>query len=277
MKEWEKLEIDYAGKLKSCPAAQRKQLYTEAYNAVSKLRMSLMPDDPEKRTAGTSRALVNLLVRLCRPCDTVLEVGCGRGYTCLGLAKRVKEIIGIDVSDPVLEETLKLLEREQIINVRILKASGDELSDNFEEGQFDKVISIDVYEHLHPEDGLNHLKQVHTILKPDGSYLCVAACKINGPHDVTRNLFPDSEEPMGFHLNEISCEEFTHIAREIGYSRFHAIRYFTFKSALLFHIKYPALLQIYIEKICQKICKSLLLKRICGRLFLSRVIWVVKK
>ena len=46
-------------------------------------------DNPEHRTAGTSKQLVQLLSQILKKNDHVLEIGCGRGYTCLKLAPSV--------------------------------------------------------------------------------------------------------------------------------------------------------------------------------------------
>jgi len=266
MEDWQRLELDYAKRLRSCSPDERKELYVEAYSAVAKLRMASMPADPEKRTAGTSRSMVQLLARLCKPWETVLEVGCGRGYTCSGLAPHVKQIVGTDVSDPVLEESRELLRKNHITNAKILKVAGDELTDNFDANSFDKVISIGVYEHLHPEDGINHLKQVYTVLKPDGCYILDVSNRLSGPHDMTRIVFPDAKEPLGFHLNETTVEALVQTAREIGFSEFAVVRPFTFRSNFLFYLRYPAYFQSWIEQLCPQVRKPFFLKRVYRKL-----------
>ncbi len=95
MVSWQELEFEYAKRLRASSRDERRTLYSEAYSAVSGIRMKTMSTtDIEKRTAGTSRSLVGILARVCRSDDRVLELGCGRGYTCLKLAPHVKEIIG---------------------------------------------------------------------------------------------------------------------------------------------------------------------------------------
>lgn len=143
MKRWQALEIEYAERLRASNRDERRSLYEEAYRVVSAGWSSEMPKAPEERTAGTSPSLVNSLVRLCDSTDHVLEVGCGRGYTCLKPAPHVASMVGLDVSDPALGEARKLLKANQVGNVCILKGSADELTRLFDEGTLDRVISRD--------------------------------------------------------------------------------------------------------------------------------------
>lgn len=271
---WELLELDYARKLKICPLPARKDLYFEAYKAVAEQRMMSMPENPEKRTAGTSKSLAELLIGLCSPNDTVLEVGCGRGYTCLELSKHVKTVVATDVSDPVLEETRQLLRDNNVNNVLVQKAAADELTDNFDYNSFNKVFTIDVYEHLHPEDGLNHLKQVYKVLKPRGAYICIVPNRLSGPHDVTRIIYPDAREAMGFHLNETTVNDLINIMKEIGFSEFYYLRPFTCKSTLLFYVRYRACYQAFFERFCPRFRKPRFFGRIYGRLVQIRLMAV---
>ena len=112
-KSCQELEIEYAKRLRASNRDERKRLYVEAYRVVSEKWMSELPKAPEKRTAGTSLNLVNSLIRICDSSDYILEVGCGRGYTCLKLSPHVASIVGLDVSDSVLNESRELLEANQ--------------------------------------------------------------------------------------------------------------------------------------------------------------------
>src|SRR5262245_2545485 len=195
MDRWVELEFAYARRLRTRSREQRKTLYAEAYSAVSKARMDAFTStDPECRTAGTSKELVATLAPLCRPDQRVLEVGCGRGYTCWKLAPRVREIVGTDVSAPALAEARELLSSRGITNARILAADGEELTAQFGTEAFDLVLSIEVYEHLHRDDGLAHLREVYSVLKPGGSYVIVTPNRLNGPADVTCVVYPDAPE-----------------------------------------------------------------------------------
>jgi 2-polyprenyl-3-methyl-5-hydroxy-6-metoxy-1,4-benzoquinol methylase len=248
MNSVQELEMEYAKRLRDSSHDERRGLYVEAYSAVSEKGALAIPEEREKRTAGTSPSLVNSITRLCDSADQILEVGCGRGYTCLKLAPHVASIVGIDVSEPTLNEARKLMETHQVSNVSILRGFADELTRHFGEEVFDKVISIDVHEHLHPEDALMHLLQVYSVLKPKGRFIVVTPNRLTGPHDVTRELFPDADRPLGFHLNETTCTELVQQMEEVGFVKVRAVMPISFRMPVPFDIIYPCTLFAWIEK-----------------------------
>ena len=262
MRSWHKLEIEYAERLRDSSRDERRQLYAEAYSAVSEGWMATLPEEPEKRTAGTSPSLVKSLIRLSSSSDRVLEVGCGRGYTYLKLAPHVASLVGLDVSDLVLNEARKLLEANQVGNVTILKGSADDLTRYFDEETFDKVISIDVYEHLHPEDAIAHLSEVYSVLKPKGRFIVITPNRLTGPHDITRDLFPDARQPLGFHLSEITCSELVRQMRKVGFVKFRSVMPISFKVPVPFDIIYPSVLFIWSEKLFPRVRRSSVLGRL---------------
>ena len=268
MERWEQLELEYAERLRTSSREERKALYAEAYSVVSEQAIKSLPDDPGKRTAGTSRTLVRALIRRCQKNETVLEIGCGRGYTCLGLAPYVKEIVGVDVSEPVLEEARELLKKNHITNAKIQKISGDGLTENLETEFFDKVISIDVYEHLHPDDAEGHLRDVYELLKPGGKYIIVTPNQLTGPHDFTRRVFPDAKKALGFHLNETSATELVEKMKMAGFSKFQIVLPFIIKFPIVDRINYPISLQYWLEQKYLRTKRPVFVKRAIG-LFLG--------
>jgi ubiquinone/menaquinone biosynthesis C-methylase UbiE len=241
------LEFDYGRRLRECGSEERQALYAEAYSKTVEAGAADMPKDIESRTAGTSRGLVTALQKICRSGDAVLEVGCGRGYTCLKLAPYVGSIVGTDVSEPSLRETAQILEDHGVANARTVAVNAFDLDTAFEPASFDKIISIDLIEHLHPDDALTHLKSAYAILKPGGAMIVVSPNRVTGPHDITRAHFPDSREPKGFHLNELSQRELVDTLKTVGFERFqpfasHAVRWLPFSGAT-----YPVALALRIE------------------------------
>ncbi len=218
MEAWKLLEFEYAKRLRECSTADRRKLYEEAYTIVSALAAKrFTSNNPEDRTAGTSKNLVQVLAQICDKDDTVLEVGCGRGYTCTMLSPYVNSIVGTDVSNPALVEAKKVISSRGITNVKIKKVSGFDLINHFESKTFNAVVSIDVLEHLYLEDIREHLKQVFKILKPGGQYIMVMANRFLGPSDITKEEFPEAKKPLGFHLHESTYREMVKLMKEIGY------------------------------------------------------------
>lgn len=265
MEAFKKLEFEYAKKLRKSNYVERRELYSEAYSKVSVLRMAELPKDIRKRTAGTSDALLNCLRRICKSEDNILEVGCGRGYTCLKLAPHVKSIFGTDVSDPALTEAIYLLKENHIDNVQVIKVNADELMARFEKKSFDKVISIDVYEHLHPEDAIKHLSQVCSILKPNGEYIIITPNRLNGPHDITKKVFPHSSNAIGFHLNETCYTELIELMKDIGFTKFRSFLYFKRGHFSISCLLYPTAINLLIEKIYLYLRTNFFLSRILSK------------
>ena len=223
MEDWKKLEFEYAKRLRESNTLERRMLYAEAYTKVSELSVQrFRSDTPEDRTAGTSKRLVSCLSRIFCPTDTVLEIGCGRGFTCLMLAPHVESIVGTDFSESSLSESKEVLSKRGVTNVEIRHVSAYALAEDFDRESFSAALSIEVVEHLHSEDAEEHLRQVFDILKPGGKYVIVMPNRLTGPHDVTREEFPEARHPLGFHLNESTHEEMIEMMRGMGYNRFRS-------------------------------------------------------
>jgi len=103
-----------------------------------------------------------MLTKLSNPGNAVLEVGCGAGYLAIELAKRVRTVTGIDVSDRIL----KVARAHTVNGIEFLRVDGVELP--FPTDSFHLVYSIEVFEHLHPDDALKHLREARRILRPGG-------------------------------------------------------------------------------------------------------------
>jgi len=261
MDPWTKAEFEYAKKLKECSADKRKALYAEAYGTVSALHnVARKNKDPEKRTAGTSPKLVKRLAKICSRSDRILEVGAGRGYTCMKLAAHVESMVGIEVSEPSFNEAKNLVRDQGLENVQILHSSAQDLTTLFNPESFDKVISIDVIEHLHPDDAHDHIEQVYRVLKPGGCYIVHTPNRINGPHDVTSVVYPESREPIGFHLNEVTYSELKRQMNNIGFNRFKSFLAFNRYGFIANAICYPALISIFLERL-YKSAESITLAR----------------
>lgn len=221
MEKWEELEFEYAKRLRESAPHERRQLYAEAYTRATQYFVeSVESNDPQDRTAGTSKRLVVCLRDIFSADDTVLEIGCGRGYTCLKLAPFVHRLVGTDVSEGSLEETKRTLSENGIENVEVKAVSAFSIRDELEAGQFTGALSIDVVEHLHPDDVLEHLAQVHDVLCEGGKYVIVTPNRLTGPHDSTREHFPDAKEPLGFHLNEMAYWDLVKMLKSVGFKRF---------------------------------------------------------
>lgn len=221
MEAQEALEFSYAEKLRAATAEERKILYRQAYSDVSALRVAHFKSDrPEDRTAGTSERMVQTIARCVSRDDRVLEIGCGRGYTCLKLAPFVARMTGIEVSTGSAQEARQVLDHAGLNNVEIKQVSATELTEAFARQSFTLCLSIDVIEHLHPVDAQEHLRQAYELLVPGGRYMFAMPNRLNGPHDITRTVFPTARYAKGFHLNEATYREMVAVCRKVGFRKF---------------------------------------------------------
>jgi SAM-dependent methyltransferase len=108
----------------------------------------------------------------------VLEIGCGKGAIVRALHAKGHRVCGIDRDLAVLREG-----RAPDAAVTTLAASGDALP--FRDGEFDVVLSFDVFEHIPDSD--RHVSEVSRVLKPGGSYLIQTPNKLtNVPFETVR-------------------------------------------------------------------------------------------
>src|SRR6476661_9836620 len=91
----------------------------------------------------------------------VLEIGSGRGVLLKTLRQRGTEVVGIEPSDALSTEAIRLHGP-----LPIARMSGTSLG--FPNAAFDVVISFDVFEHIDDSDA--HILEVRRVLRPGGAY-----------------------------------------------------------------------------------------------------------
>jgi SAM-dependent methyltransferase len=125
--------------------------------------------------AFRERQRLETIERLCRPgpADDVLELGCGSGHYTRWLAGRVRKIIGVDFSLAAIEKARSLGMRG---NMQYAAADICSLS-LFRDHTFDKVIAIDVMEHLSDEQLAGALSEVGRLLKARGVFVFFTPCR----------------------------------------------------------------------------------------------------
>jgi 2-polyprenyl-3-methyl-5-hydroxy-6-metoxy-1,4-benzoquinol methylase len=100
-----------------------------------------------------------LLENMPKNCGCILDVGCGTGELTKKLAPFSKEIIGIDVSENMINEAKRRNYDEKInyIQISVEKYLGET------EKQFDAIISIAALHHMNEEEALKIMKNKLTI------------------------------------------------------------------------------------------------------------------
>ncbi len=148
--------------------------------------------------------------------DIILDIGCGGGRTVNKLAKAAQKgkVSGIDFSDTSVKLSSKL--NEQYINlgkVNIRKASVSSIPfpDNF----FDIITAIETY-FFWPDLG-NDLKEVLSVLKPNGKLLIVSEFYKNSKNEKSINKWAKYSNTKDF-MKYQTKEEFKQTFINAGYN-----------------------------------------------------------
>ena len=139
---------------------------------------------------------------------TFLEVGAGDCALSARVAGRAGRVYAVDISNPVqgsLPGTVSLV-------------ISDGRSVDVPPCSVDVAFSDQLMEHLHPDDAIEQLRNIHRALKPGGVYMCVTPNRVYGPSDISA-FFDD--EARGFHLKEYTLREIRDILARAGFPRSH--------------------------------------------------------
>jgi SAM-dependent methyltransferase len=139
---------------------------------------------------------------------TVLEVGAGDCELSRHIAKRARQVYAVDISD----QSQGALPP----NVKLVITDGRSI--DVPAGSVDLAFSDQLMEHLHPDDAIEQLRNIHRALKPGGVYMCVTPNRVYGPSDVSA-FFDD--EPRGFHLKEYTLPEIRAVFSKAGFRPAH--------------------------------------------------------
>jgi len=96
----------------------------------------------------------------------VLDVGTGRGRFGHWFAERGCQVVGVDLSNEMIEEATRgAAERQLADTYQAVKASADDLS-RFADESFDVVLCMELFDHLPELDSA--LSEMRRVLAPDG-------------------------------------------------------------------------------------------------------------
>ncbi|QTN31980.1 class I SAM-dependent methyltransferase [Akkermansiaceae bacterium] len=249
------VERELAAKLRASSPAQRtelfKTLYTELFERV--------PDHPRvvrRETPEDSRRKVEGQLRLLRPFlttdSTLLEIAPGDCRLAHAASRLCGKVIGVDISDQ--------------------QGDGAEVPDNFSlkvydgyqvdlpDAVADVAFSYQFLEHLHPDDVEPHLRLVHRLLKPGGSYVLDTPHRFSGPHDISRYF---GDELVCFHFQEWTFRSLEDRLKSAGFGDVRVFRGGCYQ---------PSRLVAEINKVVESVVGILpsgLRKAISGRIYKS--------
>lgn len=210
-----KIERELADRLRHASKSERRMLYTSVYNELYQ-RVPEQSQLVRKRIASSQESLVNyqmLSLHWLLECDTIfLEVGPGDCALSIQVAGLVSKVFAIDVSMEIAD-SVSFPE-----NFRLLISDGSSIP--VEQDSITLAYSNQLMEHLHPDDAMDQLQNIHRALAPGGKYLCVTPNRLSGPHDVSRGY---DKIATGFHLKEYSIRELHTLFLTARFSRVQAV------------------------------------------------------
>jgi SAM-dependent methyltransferase len=211
-----RVERELSDRLRHASPLERRQLYAEVYDELFRR----LPDHPQlQRKASAAARMENaaaqliVLRRYLHPGTRFLEIGAGDCALSLEVARHVREVCAVDVSERVASDF-----GSPPPHFRTVLSDGCSLP--VPSRSFDVVYSNQVMEHLHPDDAAEQLKEVVRVLDTGGCYLCITPNRLNGPHDVSRFF---DQEATGFHLREYTNGMLACSFLEAGFSRVSAL------------------------------------------------------
>lgn len=205
------VEKELADRLRVATRDQRRSLYGPLYDELYQ-RVPHHPQLTRKSSVELTRNALGPQLRLLQPYlspeTTLLEIGPGDCSLSMALAKQVRQVYGLDVSEAITKRV------SLPANFKLILSDGTSVPVPPE--SIDVAFSNQLMEHLHPDDALEQLEGIWRALRPGGVYICITPNRINGPHDVSQHFDPVA---TGFHLKEYTVRELSRLFKKVGFRR----------------------------------------------------------
>lgn len=127
------------------------------------------------------------LVRKAAAGKDVLEYGCSHGMGSIGLAKTVRHITGIDISDVAIQQAKDKASRRRLDNVAFQVDNAEDM--NLPTASFDLVFGAGILHHLILEKALSEIRRV---LRPGGKAIFFEPLGHNPLINFYRNRTPEA-------------------------------------------------------------------------------------
>jgi len=211
------VEKELASRLRRSTRAERTELFKTLYGEL----FERVPDHPRLTRRDTPKASqrkvqsqLRLLLPYLKPDTTFLEFAPGDCRLAAAVAKNVRKVIGVDISDQRAEAETKPGNLELIVY--------DGYNLNLPDGSADVLFSYQFLEHLHPDDVDAHFKLARRLLKPGGVYVFDTPHRFSGPHDVSRYF---GNALQCFHFQEWTYREMRRLLTRHGFSKTQVFRF----------------------------------------------------
>lgn len=149
-----------------------------------------------------------------------LDVGCSSGALVFEALSHGWDAYGVDIE----EASTELAQRKM---QTLFPGDG---KDRFffgeiydvTENEFDLVYHSDVLEHIHPDEVVDFLARMHSLLVSGGRLVVSTPYRLSGPKDVSRFFVPTGEAAQGLHLKEYLLSEMIRLLETAGFREVHS-------------------------------------------------------
>jgi ubiquinone/menaquinone biosynthesis C-methylase UbiE len=117
------------------------------------------------------------------PSDLGLDLACGPGTFTMALARKTKQVFGLDLTPALLERARRKASAEGVENVALI--CGDATAIPFRDGSFD--VAVCGYSLHHMTEPRLALEEVVRVLRPGGRLAVVDLCVPEGADEETHN------------------------------------------------------------------------------------------
>jgi SAM-dependent methyltransferase len=217
----------------------RRAIFATMYDELFRL----VPDHPRLLAQGVPTSererdirwdLAQLAPYLAPGC-TFLEIGAGDCKLSAAVAQTASRVYAVDISDQT-QTPLPSHVSVVITDGRTVEVPA---------GSVDVAFSDQLMEHLHPDDALEQLRNIHRALKPGGAYVCITPNRLYGPSDISAYF---DDVARGFHLREYTLREIREIFERAGFSGLHA-----YVGARGWFMRCPAVVLETFERVLEKL------------------------
>jgi SAM-dependent methyltransferase len=162
---------------------------------------------------GGEEANYRHLLKLIPVGSRVIEIGSGAGSLAIYLNKAGRSCVATEITS---ERGVR-----DAGGVSWHNTDGVHLAEFESAASYDYVLSMQVIEHLHPEDVETHFRGALALLRPSGQYLFTTPHAFFGPADLSAVFSLD--RPHFMHLKEYTHRELGAIARRAGFHTVEAV------------------------------------------------------
>ncbi len=158
-----------------------------------------------------------LAVAELRPNHRVLDLATGTGHCALGAAPSVREVVGLDLTDAMLQQAREAAAEREIRNVTFVQGDAESLP--FPAKSFDRVLVRSAPHHFHHL--VPALAEAYRVLRPGGVF-AVSDCS---PPPVVRDWLEVVEVNRDrSHVRSRALEEWRALLQSMGFLVEHAER-----------------------------------------------------